>query len=71
MPFFVDDQRHWRDRAEESRAIADSLADPAANATMLEIAAAMIGWPNAPRRAHRTSEPRKPQAKGTPAGRRA
>jgi hypothetical protein len=35
-----DDPEHWRQRAQESRAIADQLDDPAAKQTMLEIAEA-------------------------------
>jgi hypothetical protein len=35
-----DDAKHWRQRARESRSIADRLDDPAARRTMLQIAEA-------------------------------
>jgi hypothetical protein len=37
-PSLMDDPRHWRQRAQEARRIADQLADPAARKTMHEIA---------------------------------
>jgi hypothetical protein len=40
LPFFVNDPRHWRARAEESRALAETLTDPVARMNMLEVAAA-------------------------------
>jgi hypothetical protein len=32
------DVQHWRDRAEEARAMADNLADPTAREAMLQVA---------------------------------
>jgi hypothetical protein len=40
MPYFVDDTRHWEARADEARALAKSLTDPASKRVMEEIAAA-------------------------------
>lgn len=40
MPFFVNDPKHWRVRAEETRALAASLTDAAARRQMMEVAAA-------------------------------
>lgn len=37
MPYFIDDPRHWRERAAEARKIAEKLVDPAAQASMQEI----------------------------------
>jgi hypothetical protein len=34
----IDDPEHWRQRAKESRALADQLDDPTAKQTLLEIA---------------------------------
>jgi hypothetical protein len=34
----IDDPEHWRQRAKESRALADQLADPTAKQTLFEIA---------------------------------
>ena len=39
-PTLKDDAKHWRQRAQESRSIADQLDDPVAKKTMLEIAEA-------------------------------
>lgn len=39
-PTLKDDAGHWRQRAQESRSIADQLDDPVAKKTMLEIAEA-------------------------------
>lgn len=36
----VDDPRHWRARAEEARTMAETLSDPVARKSMLEIAEA-------------------------------
>jgi hypothetical protein len=38
MSSILYDARHWRDRAEAARLLAEQLADPKAKATMLEIA---------------------------------
>jgi hypothetical protein len=38
-PSFINDPKHWRDRAQESRARAEQLDDLEAKATMLRIAA--------------------------------
>jgi ATP-dependent Zn protease len=35
---FLDDPKHWRDRADEARAVAEKLADPESKRRMLEIA---------------------------------
>ena len=40
MPFFVNDPKHWLERAEETRALADMLSDVVARSQMLEVAAA-------------------------------
>lgn len=40
MPFFVDDPRHWRERAAEARKIADGLTDPIAKRSMVEVVSA-------------------------------
>ena len=40
MPFFVNDPKHWQERAEESRTLAEMLTDPAARIQMFEVAAA-------------------------------
>jgi hypothetical protein len=40
VPFFVNDPTHWRQRAEESRALAATLTDSVARIQMLEVAAA-------------------------------
>jgi cytochrome c553 len=40
MPYFLDDTRHWKERAREARAMADRLTDPVAKQAMEEIAAA-------------------------------
>jgi hypothetical protein len=37
-PILLNDSRHWRDRAEEARAIAQHLRGPITKQTMLEIA---------------------------------
>jgi hypothetical protein len=34
----IHDPKHWRDRANEARAVAEHLLDPAARVEMLEIA---------------------------------
>jgi hypothetical protein len=39
MPYFADDPRRWRDRAEHARRLAEELIDPAKQA-MLGVAAA-------------------------------
>jgi hypothetical protein len=38
-PSFINDPKHWRDRAQESRDRAQQMDDPEAKATMLRIAA--------------------------------
>jgi hypothetical protein len=38
MTDLLKDPAHWRERAEEARRVAETLADPAARRTMLEIA---------------------------------
>ncbi len=38
MRALINDPDHWRQRAQEARAIADQLADAAAKGTMLKIA---------------------------------
>ena len=40
LPFFVNDPKHWRQRAEESRALAETLSDSVARNQMIEVAAA-------------------------------
>lgn len=40
MPFFVNDPKHWQERAEETRALAEMLTDAKARSQMLEIAVA-------------------------------
>ena len=35
---FIHDPEHWRQRAEEARAVADQIADPEARQMMLKIA---------------------------------
>lgn len=40
MPFFVNDQIHWRQRADETRALAETLTDASAQSQMMEVAAA-------------------------------
>jgi hypothetical protein len=40
MPFFVNDPKHWQQRAEETRILAETLIDPKARSQMLEVAAA-------------------------------
>jgi hypothetical protein len=40
LPFFVNDPKHWQERAEETRTLADMLTDAMARAQMLEVAAA-------------------------------
>jgi len=40
MPFFVNDPRHWHERAKEARALAETLTDSQARRQMLEVAAA-------------------------------
>jgi hypothetical protein len=40
MPFFVDDTRHWRERAVQAREVAASLPDGVQKQTMLDIALA-------------------------------
>jgi len=35
----INDPKHWRDRAEEARTVADELTDPDAKRRMLRIAA--------------------------------
>jgi predicted Rossmann-fold nucleotide-binding protein len=34
----INDPKHWRERAEEARAVADELTDPASKRRMLRIA---------------------------------
>ncbi|HEY7662730.1 MAG TPA: hypothetical protein VH934_06380 [Xanthobacteraceae bacterium] len=36
---FVNDPKHWRDRAEETRALADQMSDETSRQMMLRIAA--------------------------------
>jgi hypothetical protein len=38
MAHLLKDPAHWRERAEEARRVAGTLADPKARQTMLEIA---------------------------------
>jgi hypothetical protein len=38
MTDLLKDPAHWRERAEEARRVAETLADPKARQTMLEIA---------------------------------
>lgn len=40
MPFFVNDPIHWRQRADETRALAETLTDASAQSQMMEVAAA-------------------------------
>jgi len=40
MPFFVNDPKHWQQRAEETRILAETLIDTKARSQMLEVAAA-------------------------------
>lgn len=40
LPFFVNDPKHWQERAEEARALADMLTDARARSQMVEVAAA-------------------------------
>jgi hypothetical protein len=40
LPFFVNDPKHWQERAAEARAVAESLTDPLARSQMMEVAAA-------------------------------
>jgi hypothetical protein len=40
MPFFVNDGKHWRERAQEARALAAQFADSVARENMLAVAAA-------------------------------
>jgi hypothetical protein len=39
MPTLINNPKHWRDRADEARAIADMMSDTVARSTMFEIAA--------------------------------
>jgi hypothetical protein len=54
MPFFVNDPRHWRERAKEARELAVALTDPDKKQAMLEIAQAYE------RMAERAHEPQLP-----------
>lgn len=40
LPFFVNDPKHWLERAEETRTLAEMLTDTSAREQMMEIAAA-------------------------------
>jgi hypothetical protein len=40
MPYFVDDPKHWRDRAEEARVLAELIADPKSRQQMVAVAEA-------------------------------
>ena len=40
MPFFVNDPKHWLERAEEARTLAEGFADTSARDQMMEVAAA-------------------------------
>ena len=40
MPFFVNDPIHWRRRADETRALAQTLTDASAQSQLMEVAAA-------------------------------
>ena len=40
MPFFVNDPLHWRERAKEAHALAETLTDSQARRQMMEVAAA-------------------------------
>jgi hypothetical protein len=40
MPFFVDDTRHWRERAVQARQLAEKIEDPVQQQAMLDIALA-------------------------------
>jgi hypothetical protein len=40
LPYFVNNPKHWRERAEETRALADTLTDSVAREKMLDVAAA-------------------------------
>jgi hypothetical protein len=38
MPSLLDNPKHWRERAEAARTVADQVEDPAAKTMMLNIA---------------------------------
>jgi hypothetical protein len=38
LPFFVNDPKHWRERAEETRVLAEDLTDAVARRQMMEVA---------------------------------
>jgi hypothetical protein len=38
IPSILDDPKHWHERAEEARRVADKLDDPASKTAMLRIA---------------------------------
>jgi hypothetical protein len=38
MPYFVDNTKHWKERAQEARALAATLTDPVSRRAMEEIA---------------------------------
>jgi hypothetical protein len=44
----INDPKHWRERAEEARTIADEMSDPDSKQKMIRIAATMRSWRGVP-----------------------
>jgi hypothetical protein len=45
----INDPKHWRHRAAEARAMAESLTDPEAKQQMLKLRPTMKSWLSAPK----------------------